>query len=210
MKKLIYLLAACAAVISLSSCGNGKKTSKTADEAAEAKTLEISFDYSKKDGGGSNQWAVWIENGEGKVVRTLFVSQFSAKGRSRDGETPKRGYTFRTSCVPTWVKDVNADSLTDEQLDAFTGPTPAESGVQTYVWDFKDQNGEAVPDGTYKFFVEATFSGTANVMYSGEVSTSSTGEQQVSTTWDIPDPEGEGERLEERKDMITNLKAVVK
>ena len=209
MRKFVYLAAACAAVLSLASCGNGKKTSKDAGDAA-AKSLEISFDYSKKDGGGSNQWAVWIENGQKQVVRTLFVTEFSAKGRSRNGETPERGYRFRTTCVPDWVKDVNADSLTDEQLDAFTGATPAESGLQTYVWDFKDQNGNAVPEGDYKFYVQATFSGTAIVTFSGDVSASSEGELAYETKFDIPDPEGEGERLEERKDMITSLKAVVK
>ena len=33
-----------------------------------AKSVELSFNYQKQSGAGSNQWAVWIENSEGKVV----------------------------------------------------------------------------------------------------------------------------------------------
>ena len=48
--------------------------------------VEITFDYVKKQGPGSNQYAVWIENEKNEVVKTLFVTSFTTKGRIRDGE----------------------------------------------------------------------------------------------------------------------------
>ena len=163
-------------------------------------SLEISFNYTKQAGPGSNQYAVWIENAEGHVVKTLFVTEFTAKGRSRDGSKPARGYTYRTSCVPTWVQHINADALTDEEMDAFSGATPAESGVQTFTWDFTDQDGQPVAKGTYRFYLEATYNGASVVTYTGTVT--------------YGDPAGDLsmeisyiEASEDRKDMITDVKA---
>ena len=45
-----------------------------------AKSVELSFNYQKQSGAGSNQYAVWVENSEGKVVRTLVVTSFTSKG----------------------------------------------------------------------------------------------------------------------------------
>ena len=70
----------------------------------QGKTLEVSFDYQKQAGPGSNQYAVWIENEKGDVVKTLFVTSYTTKGRVRGNEQPMRGYVKRPNCVPTWVK----------------------------------------------------------------------------------------------------------
>ena len=163
-------------------------------------SLEISFNYTKQAGGGSNQYAVWVENAQGQVVKTLFVTEFTSKGRSRDGSKPQRGYTYRTSCVPTWVKHVDAENLTDEQMDAFTGATPAESGVQTFTWDFTDQAGKMVPKGTYRFYVEATYSGNSVVTHCGEVAFGA-------PAADLPVETAYIEKSEDRIDMITDVKA---
>lgn len=89
--------------------------------AQTAKSIELSFDYVKQSGPGSNQYAVWIENSKGEVVRTLFVTSFTTKGRARGNEELVRGYKKRPDCVPTWVKNAKADNLSDKQIDAFTG-----------------------------------------------------------------------------------------
>ena len=60
-------------------------------EAAKAKTLEVSFDYQRQAGPGSNQYAVWIENEKGDVVKTLFVTSYTTKGRARGGERLRVG-----------------------------------------------------------------------------------------------------------------------
>ena len=163
-------------------------------------TLELSFNYTRQAGPGSNQYAVWIENAGGEVVKTLFVTEFTSKGRSRDGSKPARGYTYRTSCTPTWVQHAGAEKLTDEQMDAFTGATPVESGVQTFTWDFTDQAGNPVPEGTYRFYVEATYNGPSVVTHTGTVI-------YGAPAGDLPVETSYIEASEERKDMISDVRA---
>ena len=50
--------------------------------AQKATKLEVSFNYEKQAGGGSNQYAVWIEDAKGRVVKTLFVTAFTTKEQS--------------------------------------------------------------------------------------------------------------------------------
>ena len=186
MRKVLSLLMLCAASALMASC------------APKPGSLEISFNYTKQAGPGSNQYAVWVENADGQVVKTLFVTTFTAKGRSRDGSKPARGYTYRTSCTPTWVQHVNAEALSDEQMDAFTGATPAESGVQTFTWDFTDQAGQPVAKGTYRFFLEATYNGASVVTYTGTVTFGApAADLPVETTYI--------EKSDERIDMITDV-----
>jgi len=170
---------------------------------AKAKTLEVSFDYQRQAGPGSNQYAVWIENEKGEVVKTLFVTSYTTKGRARGGQQPRRGYIVRPACVPTWVKNVKADEQTDQQLDAFTGATPKASGTQTFTWDFTDQQGKTVPKGTYKVVVEATLFNDSDIIYSGTFSTKDkAGAITLTSALTKPD--------EQHKDMVTNVKAVLK
>jgi len=170
---------------------------------AKAKMLEVSFDYQRQPGPGSNQYAVWIENEKGEVVRTLFVTSYTTKGRARGGQQAKRGYIVRPACVPIWVKNVKAEEQTDQQLDAITGATPQASGTQTFSWDFKDQQGKTVPKGTYKVFVEATLFNDSDIIYSGTFSTKDkAGDITLSSELTKPD--------ERHKDMVTNVKATLK
>ena len=163
-----------------------------------AKSVELSFNYQKQSGAGSNQWAVWIENSEGKVVRTLTVTSFTSKGRGG-----RRGYTFRPTCVPTWVKNAKAEEMTDEQIDAVTGATPSQSGIQTYTWDFKDADGKEVPAGDYKICFEATLYFNSILLYIGSLSTKDkAGDIKLTSTLTEED--------EQHKNMITEVKAVLK
>lgn len=170
---------------------------------AKANALEVSFNYQRQNGPGSNQYAVWIENEKGEVVKTLFVTSFTTKGRTRGNEQPMRGYVKRPACVPTWVKDAKAEALSDQQLDAFTGATPQAGGIQTFTWDFTDQNGKAVKKGTYKVFVEATLYNASDIIYSGTFSTNDKA-GQIALTSQLTQPD------EQHKDMVTDVKAVLK
>ena len=172
-------------------------------KAGKAKSLEVSFDYQKQAGPGSNQYAVWIENEKGDVVKTLFVTSYTTKGRARGGEPAKRGYIVRPACVPTWVKTVKADDQSDQQLDAVTGATPQAGGMQTFTWDFTDQQGKAVPQGNYTIKVEATLFFDSDIIYSGTFSTKDkAGDINLTSTLTKED--------EKHKDMVTNVKAVLK
>lgn len=163
-----------------------------------AKSVELSFNYQKQAGAGSNQWAVWVENSEGKVIRTLTVTSFTSKGRGG-----RRGYTFRPTCVPTWVKNAGAEQMTDEQIDAVTGATPSQSGIQTYTWDFKDAAGKEVPAGDYKIYLEATLYFNSIILYSGSFSTKDkAGDIKLTSTLTEED--------EAHKNMITEVKAQLK
>ena len=175
---------------------------QSSKKAAKASTLEVSFNYQRQAGPGSNQYAVWIENENGGFVKTLFVTSYTAKGRARGGEQPKRGYIVRPACVPTWVKTSKAEEKTDVQLDAVTGATP-QSGVQTFTWDFTDEQGKVVPQGTYKVKVEATLIFDSDIVYTGIFSTKDKlGNIMLTSELTKPD--------EQHKDMVTDVKAVLK
>jgi len=172
-------------------------------QAKKGKTLEVSFNYLKQAGPGSNQYAVWIENEKGEVVKTLFVTSFTTKGRVRGNEQPMRGYLKRPNCVPTWVKTVKAESLSDQQLDAVTGATPKANGKQTFSWDFTDQQGKKVKDGKYYVKVEATLYQASSIVYTGSFSSKDKA-GNVALTSKLTEP------AESHQGMITDVKAVIK
>ena len=173
------------------------------DRAAKPSSLEVSFNYQRQAGTGSNQYAVWIENDKGEVVKTLFVTSFTAKGRTRGNEQPMRGYIKRPACVPTWVRNSKANDLSDQQLDAFTGATPQASGTQTFTWDFTDQKGKTVKKGTYKVLVEATLFNASTITYSGTF-------QAQDKPGSVPLTSRLTEPDENHKNMVTDVKAVLK
>jgi hypothetical protein len=118
--------------------------------------VTISFDYQKQSGYASNQFAVWIEDGNGALVKTLFATRFTATG----------GYRTRPDAIPLWVE--RAGLANKPNVDAFSGATP-KSGQLAYSWDLTDESGKRVPDGTYRFFVEGTLRWKNRVLYSGEL-----------------------------------------
>ena len=174
-----------------------------AQSKGKAKTLEVSFNYQKQAGPGSNQYAVWIENEAGEVVKTLFVTSYTTKGRVRGNEQPMRGYVKRPNCVPAWVKASKANEKTDQELDAVTGATPQAGGKQRFTWDFTDQQGKKVKDGKYCVKVEATLYQASTILYTGIFSTKDkTG--NIPLTSKLTQPE------DNHKDMITAVQAVLK
>ena len=175
---------------------------QSSKKAAKASSLEVSFNYQKQAGPGSNQYAVWIENGKGEFVKTLFVTSYTTKGRARGGKQPKRGYIVRPACVPTWVKNSKAEEKTDVQLDAVTGATP-QSGLQTFTWDFTDEKGKPVPQGPYKVKVEATLIFDSDIVYTGTFSTKDK-PGNITLTSELTKPD------EQHKDMVTDVKALLK
>ena len=195
MKTRLFALMLMAALISLPMAAQ--------NSSKNAKSVELSFNYEKQSGAGSNQWAVWIENSKGEVVRTLYVSSFTTKGRGSMNGQRRRGYTFRPTCVPTWVKNAKAEDMTDEQIDAVTGATPSASSQQTYTWDFKDAQGKDVPAGEYKICLEATLYFESIILYSGTFSTKDkAGEIKLTSTLTQED--------EKHKNMITGVTAALK
>jgi len=90
--------------------------------------VAVTFDFQKQSGYASNQFAVWVENANGKLVKTLYVTQFTVNG----------GYEKRPDAIPVWVKQSGlAQGIAQ---DAVSGATP-KSGSLRYVWDLTDQSG---------------------------------------------------------------------
>lgn len=172
-------------------------------KSTKSRTLEVTFNYQRQNGPGSNQYAVWIENEKGEFVKTLFVTSYTTKGRARGGEQAQRGYIVRPACVPVWVKTSKADEKTDQQLDAVTGATPQSNGTQTFTWDFTDEQGKAVPKGTYKLKVEATLFFDSDIIYTGTFS-SKDKPGNITLTSELTKPD------EQHKEMVTEVKAMLK
>ena len=115
--------------------------------------VTITFDFEKQSGYASNQFAVWIEDADGNLMKTLYVTHFTADG----------GYKNRPDSIPLWVAKANpADN------DIIAGATP-KSGALAYIWDYTDANGNAVPDGDYTFCVEGSLRWKNSVIYSGVI-----------------------------------------
>ena len=121
---------------------------------AQTNRVEVSFTYTKQGGFSSNQFAVWIEDAQGRYVKTLYATRFTAAG----------GWQKREQSLPLWVKQSNLAAMNKAQVDALTGPTP-KSGSVRYVWDGKDSAGRPVPAGEYRVLVEATLRGESSVLY---------------------------------------------
>jgi hypothetical protein len=118
--------------------------------------IEISFTYNYQTGFSSNQFAVWIEDSEGKLVRTLFATRFTAA---------LGGWEKRPLSIPLWVKKSGVSTLSKKEIDAFTGATPRTSTLR-YRWDGLDKNGNRAETGEYQIFLEATLKSENRVLYS--------------------------------------------
>lgn len=96
------------------------------ETTATAGTLTVKFDYTHYPTLATGQYAIWIENATGQLVRTVFVTRFTGRG----------GFNNRPDCCPTWVSKANPQSHNSDEVDGYTGATP-QNGRQQYVWDGK-------------------------------------------------------------------------
>ena len=151
--------------------------------------LTITFNF-KHGGIASSQYAIWVEDREGNLIRTIYVTSFTAKG----------GYSYRADALPTWVAKANLGEMSDSEIDGITGATP-QNGKQTYVWDGTDDKGQKVSNGKYNFYIEGTLYWSSRVLFSGSVEWGSKSQQN------IPIQVKYINESDTNKDMITALKA---
>ena len=153
---------------------------EVAEERQSALTgVEISFDFERMPTHASNQMAIWVEDADGELVKTVFVTKFASV---------RRGYRSRDMAISHWVGTANPESLSDEQIDAISSATPS-AGSLTYSWDLSDQNGDRVPDGIYTVYLEGTLYWESNVLFSAVIDTRATepGELSVEMLRSEPD-----------------------
>ena len=128
-----------------------------AQEPARGEAV-VSFDYEKQPGMASNQFAVWVEDMDGKLVKTLYATKFTANG----------GYKNRPDSIAAWVEKSGLASMAQAEVDAVTGATP-KAGALSYAWDLTDNKGGPAPTGTYRFYVEGTLRWKNSVLYKGQI-----------------------------------------
>ena len=157
-------------------------------ENTSKECLDISFRF-QRGGIASSQYAIWIEDETGRLVRTLYVTSFTAKG----------GYAYRKDAVPAWVRKAKPAEMPADEIDALTGATPR-NGTVNYTWDGTDDKGNPVPKGTYTVFVEGTLYWENRIVYSGKVNWGSQTQQSVPIT------SRRYGTSPTNKDMITDLK----
>ena len=171
-----------------------EKTDRHSEENRESMDgIRISFDYSRMSTHASNQIAIWVEDKEGNLVKTLLVTDFTA-GR--------RGYRNRDMALSAWVEAADPESRTDEEIDAISSATPI-AGSLTYSWDMTDESGVRVPEGCYMVKLEGTLFWESNVLYSAVFDTA-TAEKELEITElrsEQDNPENEG--------MIQNVRMEV-
>ncbi|MDC1810896.1 DUF2271 domain-containing protein [Bacteroides uniformis] len=156
---ILFIIGGLSVLLSVSGRQHKANSLQTKDTRIHNRTeerLEISFKF-QRGGIASSQYAIWIENDEGQLVRTIYTTFFTAKG----------GYKYRKDAIPFWVSKANPKDMSSEQVDAITGATPR-NGILVYQWDGTDEKGNHVPTGDYKLFIEGTLYWTSRVMYSGE------------------------------------------
>lgn len=171
---------------------DSKQAQNQIQDTSSSPSLTISFDF-KRGGIASSQYAVWIEDAQGRLVRTLYATSFTTRG----------GYSYREDALPTWVEKSNLSQLTTQQVDAFTGATP-KNGRLTYRWNGTDDNGKQLPSGTYRFYVEGTCYWQSRILYSGDVVWKGGAQPQIKVT------QQRFHESDRNADMITNLQASYK
>jgi Predicted periplasmic protein len=135
-----------------------KVSSSNTNGIQKAEKLTLTFNYNRAGTPASNQYAIWIEDSGGNLVKTLYASDFTANG----------GYKFRTDSLKAWVHKSNLASMPSGEVDAISGATPR-AGKQTYIWDGTDDAGNQVSNGEYRFYLEGTLYWSSSVLFSGSV-----------------------------------------
>lgn len=96
--------------------------------------------------------ALWLEDADGRMVKTLFVSQELSGG----------AYRVVTAC-PDWVKQAHWEAAPQNEVAAVTAPTPA-VGKGELTFDLAKLN---LPPATYGFRFQVHITEQHNVLYRG-------------------------------------------
>jgi hypothetical protein len=137
----------------------------------------------------SNQLAVWIEDAEGRYVRTLFATDFMAR---------RQGFRRRPQACPAWVQASGLELWSREAIDAVSGATQ-KAGSISLDWDCTGQDGRAVLPGTYLYKVEGNIFWDKRVLWTGRIQVGGLPADSAATAEYLPDASAaqEGRLVEE-------------
>jgi len=166
MKKVLALLLC---LVFTFACGGGSRTevnqtSVNADDVLKqsgiknSPIVDVSFVFHRQYGMSSNQFAVWIENANGSHIKTLYTTRWTADG----------GWKIWDVLLPDWKNAAQPQKKSPKAIDAVSGATPS-TGILSYTWNCKNENGEIVPAGEYQYFVEGNLRWANRVLYTGKI-----------------------------------------
>ena len=158
---------------------------------SDVSRVNIAFDYAHMPTIASNQIAIWAEDSNGRIVKTLLVTDFTAK---------RRGYRNREMTLSGWVSAAEPDEMSDAQIDAISSATPG-SGHLEYTWDLTDEDGDRVPDGIYTLNLEGTLFWESDVQFKTVINTGRSQSGELQTEIIRNEPENH-----ENEDMITDVR----
>lgn len=171
--------------------GDFAKSQDEIKNTNEIAGVSIDFDYTRMSGKASNQLSLWIEDEAGTVIKTLFVTNFTAA---------RRGYENREDTLKHWVAAANPADFTDDEIDAISSATP-QAGAQHFVWDLTDSDGQRVPDGSYSVRLEGTLYWSSNVLYTGAVNLKEADSGEIEVVIERSEPENA-----DNESMIENVR----
>ena len=174
----------------------GKEENTSSDENAltPISRIDISFQYQRASTHASNQIAIWAENENAEIVKTILVTDFTAR---------RRGYLNREDALSHWVEAVNPEAMSDAEIDAVSSATPS-SGELSYSWDLLDENGIRVPDGEYTIRLEGTLYWESNVLFTARINTLESSTEPVVVEESRNTPE-----VHENADMIQSVEITI-
>lgn len=167
------------------------QTAQAEEAEAAAHCVEVSFDFLRKGGTGTTQFAIWVEDSEEKYIKTVFVTSFT---------TVRGGWRFRNQNLPRWIHASNVEKMPRKKMDAISGATPGSRRV-VKVWDLTDEDGAPVAPGEYTVYLEGTIRRENQVLYRTQIQVGGEGSAID------PTPEYAGKDEKER-DMISNVHVV--
>jgi hypothetical protein len=121
-------------------------------------SVTIGYELHRIQERASNQIAVWIEDGSGTYVKTLYATRFTAEG----------GFHRRPQSLPEWVEVSNWEDASPAEVDAVSGATQ-KAGAVELAWDCTDKQGKPVPAGVYIYKIEGIVSWESRVVWTGRV-----------------------------------------
>jgi hypothetical protein len=148
MKRFLFI--SMMSILVLACTGAQQRASQSSSPAA----AELSFSFTRLSGSASNQFAVWVEDSQGRYIKTLYATRYTATG----------GWKRRETSIPVWVGKSGLSNLTNAQIDVLTGATPR-TGALTYTWDGTNSGGTVVPAGDYFLILEGTLRWENRVLY---------------------------------------------
>jgi hypothetical protein len=121
--------------------------------------VTVDFMLTRVSGRGSNQYALWIEDENGRYIKTLYVTDYM---------TRRGGWNVRRQSLVNWVKAANLNNKPQTDIDALSRATP-QTGRQSVMWNMKDSAGKTVTPGIYVYKIEACLLNENHILWSGKI-----------------------------------------